>query len=146
MKMIEQISEMWAKDGAVDPTNLTSNIAEISSLHNKYYKMFANLVVLVKEKNAELKRLKLLKTEYYNGTMPHEDLVENGWEPNPLKILRTDIDKYIEADKDVIKLTLRVASLQAAADFLESIIRQINNRGYNLKTLADYQRFREGLN
>ncbi len=135
---------MWEVDSRINPTDLSSPLSEVAQLHSKYYRLFIDETLAVKGWQMKLKVLKRLKYEYYSGSIAEEDLVENGWEPNQLKILRTDIPMYIDADKDVVEATLKMSARQAKADYLESIIRQIQNRGYNIKTLVDYQRFRSG--
>jgi hypothetical protein len=71
-------------------------------------------------------------------------LSEYGWEPQPLKILKSDVPSYVDSDKDVINLSLKIGTQQEKVDYLESIIRMITNRGFQLKTIVDWERFRTG--
>ena len=74
-----------------------------------------------------------------------EEMREYGWEPLPLKILRQDIPTYVDADQDIINKSLRIGYQESMVDYLESIIKQITNRGFQLKTIVDWERFRTGL-
>ena len=81
----------------------------------------------------------------YNGSLDYTELTELGWEPNPLKILRTDIPQYVDSDKDYIELTLKIAYQQEKVDFLESAIRSLNSRGFNIKAAVEWEKFKVGL-
>ena len=98
----------------------------------------------LKKLKTEYKKFLKLKTEYYRGELGPEELREYGWSPQPLKILRQDIPTYIEADEEVIDMSLKVAAQEYKVNYLEEIIRQINSRGYQLKTILDFERFRTG--
>lgn len=141
---LEDIYAEWAKDGEIDQTNVSSESANIPKLHNKYYQMYVKEGLKLKKLRADYKQLYKLKGEYYRGELDIEELKEYGWTPQPLKILKGDVPAYVEADDDIIKHSLKIGLQEAIVDYLESIIRQINNRGFQLKTIVDWERFRTG--
>ena len=141
---LEEIYEMWAKDCEIDMINISNESARIPKLHNKYFRMYMEEGLRLKKQKADYKKLKLLKEQYYKGELDIEELKEYGWKPQPLKILRQDISTYVDADDDVIKQTLKIGMQEAIVDYLESIIKQITNRGFQLKTIVDWERFRTG--
>jgi len=59
-------------------------------------------------------------------------------------ILKGDIPTYMDADKDIINLSLKIGMQQEKVYFLEDIIKTIINRGYLLKTVLEWQRFTMG--
>ena len=61
-----------------------------------------------------------------------------------LKILRADVPSYLEADPDVIKLSLKIGFQDEIVAYLESIIKHISNRNFLLKTIVDWEKFRTG--
>lgn len=142
--MTDDINEMWAKDCKIDETNLIQESRRIPELHSKYYTLYFKEVLRVKKLKFDLKELELAKTEYYSGSMCEEDLKARGWKPNPLKILRNDMDKYIQSDKDIINLSLKIALHEERANYLESIIRQINSRNFIIKSMVDLIKFQAG--
>ena len=85
-----------------------------------------------------------LKHDWFRGTLSSDDLKEYGWEPNRLSILKSDIPMHMDADKDIINLNLKLAMQQEKVDVLEQIIRHISNRGYLLKTMLDWEKFKVG--
>ena len=77
--------------------------------------------------------------------MSEEDLEANGWEPNPLRILKSDLNTYIDSDTDIIKQTSKMDYQKEKINFLENIIRSINNRGFQIKNAIDWEKFKVGI-
>ena len=141
---LEELYNEWAKDGAIDIADISHNSADIPKLHNKYFRWYSEEGLRLKKLKSDYKILVKTKTEYYSGNMDIHELKEYGWEPQQLKILKSDIPSYVEADKDVVKLSLKIGLQESIVEYLESIIRQINNRNFILKNIIDWERFRTG--
>ena len=141
---IEEIYEEWAKDSEIDQTNVSGESANIPKLHNKYFRIYMEEGMKLRQFRAKYKQLKLLKEQYYKGELDVEELKEYGWDPQPLKILRQDIPVYIDADQDIIDLSLKIGMQEEKVNYLEAIIKMISNRGFQLKTIVDWERFRTG--
>ena len=126
MTTLDNYFDLWAEDSKIDRTELGEESIKIPQLHHKYYKMYSlerlNLVRL----QEEMKILKKDKIEYYTGTMAEDDLKERGWEPNPLRILKTDIPVHMEADKDFVDLNLKLAYNKEKVEFLEAVVKTLN--------------------
>jgi hypothetical protein len=71
-------------------------------------------------------------------------LKEQGWKPFQLKVLRNDLDKYIQSDKDIIKLSLTIDFHTANANYLEDIIKTIHSRNFVIKNMIDILKFQAG--
>lgn len=140
----DDISEMWSKDAPIDENNLIGESKRIPQLHSKYYNLYFKEVLRVKKLRAEYKELERAKTEYYNGSMDEEELKERQWKPFQLKVIRQDIDKYIQADKDIISLSLKIDFHTARADFFEDIIKMIHSRNFVIKNMIDIRKFEMG--
>lgn len=141
---IEHLYNEWAKDGEIDQTNISKSTTDIPKLHNKYFRWYVEEGLKLKKLKAEYKVLYKLKGEWYRGELDDEELKEHGWKPQPLKILRADVPSYLEADPDVIKLSLKIGFQEEIVAYLESIIKHISNRNFLLKTIVDFERFKAG--
>jgi len=106
--------------------------------------MFSNERLILRKIETDFKRLVLLKTEYYLGTLDADTMREKGWKPNPLRILKTDVQLYIDADPDIIETTLRIGVAKEKIDVLESILKNILNRGFQIKNALDYLKWTSG--
>lgn len=141
---IEEIYEMWKTDGELDIINISQESANIPKLHNKYYMIYVQEGLKLKKMRTDYKKLKLTKEQYYKGELDIEELKEYGWKPQPLKILRQDIPTYLEADDEIITISLKIGLLESKVDYLENIIKMIHNRGFQIKSVVDWERFRTG--
>jgi|TARA_R110000823_G_C15711651_1_gene477635 hypothetical protein len=138
------ISAIWAADSPIDETNLLGESKRIPSLHSKYYNLYYREVLRVKKLKAEYKELEMDKRNWYDGSMAEEDLREKGWKPFQRKVIRNDLDKHIQADKDVIKLSLTIDFHTANANYLEDIIKTIHSRNFVVKNMIDILKFQSG--
>jgi hypothetical protein len=140
----DDISAMWSIDSKIDETNLVAESKKIPELHNKYYTMYYKEALRVKKLRYDYKELELAKREWLDGSMAEEDLKERGWKPSQRKVLRTDIDKYLQADVDIIRLSLKIDYHSANADFLEDIIKTLHSRNFIIKSMIDVLKFQHG--
>ena len=99
---IDELFELWKKDSEIDRSELGEASIAIPQLHYKYYKIFAQERLKLRKLQAEYKVLYKDMWEYFQGNMSEEDLKGRGWEPNPLRILKSDLATYIDSDKDII--------------------------------------------
>jgi hypothetical protein len=113
-------------------------------MHAKYLRMMSEEKMTLRRMEEERKQLYKLKHDYYSGVLPEDDLRSNGWEPNRLKILKSDMGLHLDADQDMAKSNLRIAMQQEKVDVLEQIIRHISNRGFLIKSMIDWQKFQVG--
>lgn len=141
---IEEIYEMWSKDCEIDTSNVSGESANIPKMHNKYFRIYMDEGLRLKKMRTDYKKFKLLKEQYYRGELDIEEMKEHGWQPQPLKILKNDIPNYVEADDEIINLSLKIGMQEEKVEYLEAIIKMIGNRGFQLKTIVDWERFRTG--
>ena len=87
---------------------------------------------------------KLEKYEFYTQG-PNEETEEKGWKlPAKVLILKADIPMYLDADQELIRQSLKIGLQQEKLELLESIIKSLGNRGYNIKAAIDWQKFTMG--
>ena len=76
--------------------------------------------------------------------MSEEQLTKLGWEAFDLSILRVDLDKFIESDSDVILLCNKVDLQREKINYLESTVKSISNRIWNIRAAIDWVKFTQG--
>ena len=141
---IEDITSLWDKDSKIDETELGSESTKIPQIHNKYLKIFMGERVQLIRLKASQKRTKKLLTEYYLGELDREELESLGRDQFYKKVLKQEIDTYIESDDMMIEAILKTSLQQEKVDYLEAILRQINNRGFQIKNAIDWNKFISG--
>jgi hypothetical protein len=140
----DDISNLWSVDCKIDETNLAGESKRIPELHNKYYTLYYKEALKVKKLKADYKELELAKTEWFDGSMAEEDLRDRGWKPYQKKILRNDMNKYLQSDKDIIALSLKIDFHSERANYLEDIIKTIHSRNFIIKNMIDIMKFQAG--
>lgn len=141
---IEDIVSEWDKDSKIDPTEIGSEAINISKLHSKYINIITQEKLRLRKLEVEMKILRRDKYEMYTmgPTKEHKDL---GWEmPARGMILKQDVPIYMESDKEIVNLSLKIGMQQEKVEMLDSIIKSIMSRGYQLKTALDHLKFTMG--
>ena len=141
---IEDIFEEWKKDSEIDKTELGDEALKIPKLHHKYFQHYINEKMLLRKYESEFKKLKLDKHEFY-AQGPNENTPPNWKLPPRGMILKSDIPMYMDADKEIIDMSLKIGFQQEKIEFLDSILKTLNNRGYNIKTAVDWIKFTNGI-
>ena len=138
---LEQLQLEADKDLKINDIELDLESLKTPQLHNKYLKHYTKFKLLLTRTEDELRIIKRDKWEYYTGKA---DPQVYQLKPFNFKILKTDIDKYIDADEDIQKLTQKVAYLITVVDFLDRTLRIIVNRTYVIKNAIEWKRFTSG--
>jgi len=138
---LEQLQIEADKDLKINDTELDLESLKTPQLHNKYMKHYTKFKLLLTRTEDELRTLKRDKWEYYTGK---SDPSVYKIKPFDLKILKTDIEKYLEADEDIQKLSQKVVYLNTVVDFLDRTLRIIVNRTYTIKNAIEWRRFTSG--
>ena len=139
---LEFIQELWDKDSVIDQELLHSESIKVPSLHAKYYKIYNNILTLRKAQETQYKILRKEKWIYNSGKASPDVYAEK---PFDYKVLKADLDKYFDADEDLIKCTAKMEYYQIMLEYLESILKVIQNRTYQIKNAIEWQRFTNGL-
>ena len=138
---IEQLQEQADKDLKINDSELDLESIKTPQIHNKYMKHLAKFKLMLSRAESELHIVKRNKWEYYTGKA---DPSIYQAKPFNLKILRQDVDKYIDSDEEVIKAKQKVDYLTTVVDFLDRSIRQISNRTFTIKNAIDWKKFTSG--
>jgi hypothetical protein len=141
---IDDIISNWQVDNVIDPTDVGNASLSIAKLHAKYLRFLTEERLLLRKLRVQYKELHKMKYEYYSGTLSEDDLKQNGWQPFLQKVLKTDLSMYIESDQDIVKLSLKIGLQEEKVDVLDSIIKSINNRGFQIKNYIDWTKFTNG--
>jgi hypothetical protein len=140
----EDIFDAWDKDSKIDKTELGDESLNIPRLHHKYYTMLVAERSVLRRLEADMKQLKLDKYEFYAHGHTEETKAK-GWKLPPRGlILKGDVPMFVEADKDMIDLSLRIGVQQEKVEFLDSIIKTLNTRNFIIKNCLDYLKFMNG--
>ena len=141
---LDDIFSAWDEDSEIDRNHLDDESLKLSKLHKKYHEIFTNERLLLRKYESDLKVLRLEKFEFYTQG-PTQETQAKGWKLPPIgKIIRSDANTYVDADKDVIDLSLRIGLQHEKISLLDSIIKTIMGRSFNIKNALDFIKFTSG--
>ncbi len=138
---LEELQELADKDLKINDTELDLESLKTPQLHNKYLKFLTTYKLMLSRSEIDYSKMKREKWEYYTGKANPSVYAEK---PFSFKLLKADVDKYLDSDIELQKLKQKVDYLQTTVDFLDRTIKQISNRGFTIKNAIDWRKFTSG--
>ena len=142
---LDELKNMIKKDLEIDQTALDAESSRTPQIHNKYLIMYMDEKLKLKRMENELSVLRRNKWLYYTGRMSKEELAQYGWEPFELNILKNEADQMIESDGDYIKTSEKVNFQQEKVNYLEDVVKIVNNRQWQIRSIIDWLKFTQGV-
>ena len=140
---LEGIQEMWEKDAKIDRDNLHDESLNIPSLHAKYLQIYNTIFLLRKKAEQQRKNIRHERYEYFSGKADPDVYIQN---PFPKKIRDKDtMTKYLDADEKLSNASLKIEYYDTMLTYLESILKVIQNRTYQIKNAIEFMRFNAGM-
>ena len=146
----EKIREEWAQDTQIDfqfknkqyTEDLAKLALEIPFQHNKYLNHYTDLSQIKTSLEFEVRRLVKDKREYYGGEAEAKVYTEK---PFGASIKTSEKMKvYLESDDEIINLEAKVKFIDQILYYLDQVMRQISNRGFQIKSAIEWEKFING--
>jgi len=138
---IETLYEEVQRDLKIDDTELDLESIRTPQIHNKYLKYFTQQSLQYKKLQDDHKVLFRNKWEYYTGKAPAEVYAEK---PFDIKVLKADVSIYMDADEELQLLGQKIAYTKQVVEYLERILKEINNRNWNIRNTIEWKKFLHG--
>lgn len=140
---LTEIERMWEEDSKIDPDNLHLESIKVPLLHSKYYQIYNKISILKKTEENNWSELQKNKWLYYSGKADPEVYKKS---PFDHRVLKSDLDRYLDADPEIIKSKTKLDYYQLMMKFLESIIRNLDNRSFAIRNSIEFMKFIGGIN
>ena len=103
-----------------------------------------NNLILLRSKAQKLQRgVRHERYEYFTGKADPEVYVKD---PFPKKVRDKDaLQRYMDADDRLSEASLKVEYYNVMITFLESVLKQISNRTYQIKNSIEWHKFQAGF-
>jgi len=138
---LEDIYAMWETDSKYDDLNLDKESLNISSLHAKYNRLLSEtrsqLRATIIKKKAHYSTLR----DYYLGNLNNPDDLE----PFRREVLKNEVQGYIDADGELVRIDERIALLEEKVEVIIEIMKCIHKRGYDIKSAIEWRKFTNGF-
>lgn len=138
---IDFIKNEWKQDSVMDQDLLDHESIKIPQLHSKYLNFLSDVRLIKIKKEQDYKKLLRDKFEYYTGKADAEVYREK---PFDLKILKQDVQLYIESDDEIQSALNKLNYYKEMIFLLESILTNISTRGFQIKNSIEWQKFMQG--
>tara|TARA_B100000508_G_C11355038_1_gene225962 strand:+ start:211 stop:642 length:432 start_codon:yes stop_codon:yes gene_type:complete len=104
-----------------------------------YRTEFDQLLIIAK---ANHQRMYREKWEYYGGKA---DAKVYAAKPFDLKVLKTDLQMYINSDEDILNIQGKIAYYESIVKYIDGVIKSIDNRGWDIRNATDWKKFEAGM-
>jgi len=142
---LDQIRAMAERDINIDKTELGDESARIPQLHNKYLNMFHDERLVLSKMSVDYKILHKNKWEWMTGKMSQETLDSLKWEPFQTRIMRQDLDLYLDADSELNEAESRLTLQKEKVEYLESLLKGISQRHWIIRNAIEWRKFTQGV-
>lgn len=140
---LDTIQRMWEEDSKIDVDNLHTESLNIPTLHAKYFELYNNILLLRKKAEQQKRNIRHERYEYYAGKADPEVYIDS---PFPKKIRdKETMQKYLDADQKLSQVCLKIDYYETMLVYIESILKQVGNRTYQIKNAIEFIRFQSGL-
>lgn len=141
----DAISQQWSEDVKIDITRLSDEIMKTPQLHSKYLDLL--MEAKMKHRKAEMAyyEMKGVRSSYYKGEMTREQLQHYGWpQYQGIKPIKSSMGELLETDTVLMDLDSKRKYWMFIMEGLESIMKSIHSRTFDVRALVDYQKFVSG--
>jgi len=138
---LEELQEQVDKDLKINEAELDLESLKTPALHNKYLKHYNNFKLLMTRAESDYKILKRVKWEYYTGKASPKVYQEK---PFNLKIMKSDLDKYLDSDEDLIKSKQKIEYLETVVNYLDRTLKIIGGRDWQIRNSIEWRKFTSG--
>ena len=138
---LDELQAQAEKDLKIDDTELDLESLKTPQLHSQYLKTYSTYALMMKKAEGDYSKLHIKKWLFYTGKADPQEYKDKNFD---LKVLRQDVDKFIDADDEIIKQRQKVEYLKQICGYCESTLKQINNRTFQIKNAIEWKKFTIG--
>lgn len=141
---LDALHHEWQTDKELDFSYPDKAIMQVPLLHGKWWQYYTHERQRYVGLKQEYDALKRAKFDWYLGRMDEDERKARQWDPQPVRIVRQEVDTYLNTDTDLLPLAGKLEVQELKLKFIEDVIKHINGRGYLIRSYVDYLRFSQG--
>ena len=138
---IEDIKDMLEKDRSIDHTRLDTESLKIPEQAVKYQQMAHDEAVTLRYLEREYNIMKLKRWMYYMGKASDEEYEK---EPFDHKVLKSDVNTFLEADSKLCNIQDRIILQTEKLKLVVEAGKVMQNKSFNIKNALEHQKFMGG--
>ena len=138
---IEDIKDMLEKDKSVDHTQLDTESLKIPEQAVKYQQLAHDEALMLRHLEREYNVMKYKRWMYYMGKADDEVYEK---EPFDHKVLKSDVNIFLDSDKQLNELQDRISTQSEKLKLVVHAGQTMQNKSFNIKNALDHQKFMGG--
>jgi len=143
---LEEIQKQWKKDSFINPNDIALESIKTSSYHSVYLSELSTHKARIIKLENDYATAKKFKIKYYNGELTKEELLEHNLDQYQGKrLLKDQMESFLAADEDIQLITQKVQYTSIIISFLESVLKNIYNRNYEISNFINITKFNAGF-
>jgi hypothetical protein len=142
---LETLKEELKKDSLIDSTELAKEALRTPAIHGKYLSIHADLRIEYQKLQNAFAIMKLRKWKIYSGKASKEELEHWQEDPFELDVLKTALDKFMDADPTLLKIKTDLNILEIKIKMVEDFLKVLSNRNYAIKSAIDWNKLVNGI-
>tara|TARA_B100000131_G_scaffold224765_1_gene216376 strand:- start:214 stop:651 length:438 start_codon:yes stop_codon:yes gene_type:complete len=138
---IKEIELLWETDSKIDSVDLKGESLKIPQLHQKYFKILNEEILTFKYLESQQNIIRKKLWAYYTGISIDENKNQVFPVKKGQKFTKDDINAFIDGDQEYQETKLKIEYHEQIIKFLESIIKEISQRTWNIKNAIEWHKF-----
>ena len=126
----------------VNDERLDTEALKNQELYAKYLDHKSRFELLLHKAKGDYKKMYREKWEYYGGKA---DAKVYAAKPFDLKVLKTDLQMYINSEEEVLAVQGKIAYYESIIKYIDGVIKSIDNRGWDIRNATDWKKFEAGM-
>ena len=142
---LAELTQESEKDIKIDFLKLTEELAHNQNLIGKWMTYQQVWETKYQFLDLEYRQLLASKTKYYTGKMSEDEIISKGWGIEGTKILKADLNIWVEDDNDMIKAKKKMLILKQIITIIDKTIDiLVDQKKWTIKNFIDYKKWLEG--
>lgn len=142
----QQLKDLWDEDSKIDSQALDTEALRIPRLHSKWYNILIDCKIEFKKQELSFAKEKIHAKNYYNGDYNPDDKRFKTLGHQSRKLKNEDMHDFVSADKDLQTIQLKMFVAKEKIEFILNVLKQINDRGFQIANAIKWRKFMSGLN
>jgi hypothetical protein len=142
---LRQYQTIVPKDLSFDKSNLDCESERTAQIHNKYLIFYLDETTRLETLHRAFDILWHERSKYYLGKADPEVYKEK---PFDIKVrpIKSEVEQWLKADAEIQAADTEIKDQEKVVKYLNDQLKQINQRGYEIRAMIDWLRFKNGLN
>lgn len=140
MKM-EDLKKIAEKDLRIERDQLDTKSVNMPLIQGRWLQFFYEESLILKAVKIKYKTVYKDRWLYFMGKA---DPIEYVKHPLPIKILKPDLQLFLDTDEAILQVSAKVDLQQEKVNYIENMLKTLNAVQWNIRNCIDYLKFSNG--